>query len=327
MMRDKIKLLKDFSEFSDKCRFCRRGTHLIFECSKFHYMPDKDFLIKKLNFTAAQIRTIHPFRRRERKINSMHENFRVQCACLKFNNHLDEEDDDEDAEIASFDEIEIGKFERRRKSNVKAAARALILKEKNNRFIQDENNDDGNETNHRRISFGKSLSIVTFEQEVINSLFMRLKSKLIKAEEKEVKGKEKTIIYSNTNSLINNNNNLNNNINNLNSRHGTYINNTTIANSVSSNNNSNNNANGNYYINDDGQKSPSKSVQNKPFEKDRIGKSDFMFDYHFDVGADFQWYFPKNNVREVMQLINNSRQKTLYETKRKKFKTRKNNFI
>lgn len=174
MMRDKIKVLKDFSEFGDQCRFCRKGTHLIFECSKFHYTPDKDFLIKKLNFTAAQIRTIHPFRRRERKINSMHENFRIQCACLKFNNHLDEEDDDEEeGEIASNDEIEIGKFERRRKSNVKAAARALILKEKNNRFIQDENNTDVNE-NNRRISFGKSLSIVTFEQEVINFLFMRL---------------------------------------------------------------------------------------------------------------------------------------------------------
>ena len=178
MMRDKIKVLKDFSEFGDKCRFCRKGTHLIFECSKFHYTPDKDFLIKKLNFTAAQIRTIHPFRRRERKINSMHENFRIQCACLKFNNHLDEEDDDEELDFPSNDEIEIGKieigkFERRRKSNVKAAARALILKEKNNRFIQDENNTDVNETN-RRISFGKSLSIVTFEQEVINILFMGL---------------------------------------------------------------------------------------------------------------------------------------------------------
>lgn len=172
MMRDKIKVLKDFSEFGDKCRFCGKGTHLIFECSKFHYMPDRDFLIKKLNFTAAQIRTIHPFRRRDRKMNSMHENFRIQCACLRFNNHLDDEDDEEEVEITSIEDIQMGKFERRRKSNVKAAARALILKEKNNRFIQDDSTTEANEPN-RRISFGKSLSIVTFEQEVTNSLFIR----------------------------------------------------------------------------------------------------------------------------------------------------------
>lgn len=142
--------------------------------------------------------------------------------------------------------------------------------------------------------------------------------------------REKTIIYSNTNSLINNNNNLNNNTNNLNSRHGTYINNTTIANSVNSNSNNSNNNNGNgniYNNNEEGQKSPNKSLQNKSPEKDRMGKFDFMFDYHFDVAADFQWYFPKNNLREIMQLINNTRQKSLYETKRKKFKTRKNNLM
>ena len=49
MMKDKIRILKDFSAFDYKCHFCHKQTHLFFECPKIHYIPDRDFLIKKMN--------------------------------------------------------------------------------------------------------------------------------------------------------------------------------------------------------------------------------------------------------------------------------------
>lgn len=57
MMKDKIKNYRNLQEFQKKCLICHNNVaHLSNECSKIHYIPNKDFLIKRLNYSKPQIR-------------------------------------------------------------------------------------------------------------------------------------------------------------------------------------------------------------------------------------------------------------------------------
>ena len=136
MMKDKIRILKDFSAFDYTCHFCHKQTHLFFECPKIHYIPDRDFLIKKMNFSVAQDRAQHVFRRRTRKINALFQNFKIHLASLKFNNFIEEEDEEEefDSNVNNENEQDLPllspeKFIRGRKSKILSAAQVLVLKE------------------------------------------------------------------------------------------------------------------------------------------------------------------------------------------------------
>lgn len=172
MIRDKMKLYEQFTDLEHLCRFCRKGEHYLRDCTKFHYLPDRDFLIKRMNFSAEQPRAVHPFRRRALKINALNECFKVQCACLKLNNLL--EDEIEEEELSNNENSEAEgirdmpfKFQRKRKSNVRAAARELLLKEKDRKraiSIGDGENGEPSYALQRKISFRKALSIVTFEE-------------------------------------------------------------------------------------------------------------------------------------------------------------------
>ena len=136
MMKDKIRILRDYSAFDYKCNFCHKTTHLFFECPKIHFIPDRDFLIKKMNFSVAQARTHHVFRRRNRKINALFQNFKIHLASLKFNNFIEEEDEEEEFDTNVNNEndqdlpfLSPEKFIRGRKSKIISAAHVLMLKE------------------------------------------------------------------------------------------------------------------------------------------------------------------------------------------------------
>ena len=49
-IKDEIKILRNFEKINEKCNICLKKTHLSNECGKIHYIPEKDFLIKKLNY-------------------------------------------------------------------------------------------------------------------------------------------------------------------------------------------------------------------------------------------------------------------------------------
>lgn len=64
MLRDDI-IFKDNFENIVSCFFCHKSTHLPQNCPRFHFIPDREFLIKKSNFSSPQNRT--PFLRKPRK--------------------------------------------------------------------------------------------------------------------------------------------------------------------------------------------------------------------------------------------------------------------
>lgn len=170
MMKDKIRILKDYSPFDYKCPFCNKAHHLFFECSKLHFVPDRDFLIKKLNFSVAQVRTKPFYRRRTRKINALFQNFNIHLASLKINEIEDDEDED-DIEEEQNDPNKNNqetpsnliekKFIRGRKSKILSAAQTLTVKE-----------------NEKKISYlnRKSQNYLTFEEINDNNEIVKLKT-------------------------------------------------------------------------------------------------------------------------------------------------------
>ena len=56
MMSDEIKNYKKYNCFNYQCCACGKKTHLINECPKINYIPDRQFLIKKLNYFNFQER-------------------------------------------------------------------------------------------------------------------------------------------------------------------------------------------------------------------------------------------------------------------------------
>ncbi len=58
--------------------------------------------------------------------------------------------------------------------------------------------------------------------------------------------------------------------------------------------------------------------------EENLTKSVVIFDSNFDVGMDFQWYFPQNNCKEIIsKLFQMNGLKKNLEKKIKKGKTRK----
>lgn len=68
MIKDKVKTYKMLGDFQNKCyisgaknsRFASEShkIHLSHDCSKIHYIPNKDFLYKKLNYSCDQERAL-----------------------------------------------------------------------------------------------------------------------------------------------------------------------------------------------------------------------------------------------------------------------------
>lgn len=56
MLRDEINFQHNFFTL-ESCHFCHKVYHLPIECPLFHFVPDKDFLTKKLNYSSFQKRS------------------------------------------------------------------------------------------------------------------------------------------------------------------------------------------------------------------------------------------------------------------------------
>ena len=48
-----------------------------------------------------------------------------------------------------------------------------------------------------------------------------------------------------------------------------------------------------------------------------------IFDGNFDIGLDYQWYFPHNNCKEIIAKLQTHESGKIYEKKMKKGKTKK----
>jgi len=83
MIKDQIRLYCDFSQFIP-CPFCLKNSHLPIKCPRLFYIPDGDFLIKKLNYCPVQNRKIFKHFSQKKRFNSLKSLFRFQTSMMKF---------------------------------------------------------------------------------------------------------------------------------------------------------------------------------------------------------------------------------------------------
>ena len=102
MMSDKIKLSQDFSMLLYyKCPLCSKPNHFIDSCSKVHFIPEKNFLISRLNYSKPNVRFEQILNRKLKKSN-----FRIYCSVIRekaldFQKNFEENSDNESGEFQS----------------------------------------------------------------------------------------------------------------------------------------------------------------------------------------------------------------------------------
>lgn len=70
MIRDEIIFSKDYHLLHKKCFSCERYSHMIEECPKLHYIPNKERIIKSLNYSKFQERKF-VLRSNKKKFNAL----------------------------------------------------------------------------------------------------------------------------------------------------------------------------------------------------------------------------------------------------------------
>ena len=86
-------MYKNFDVIHEKCNLCFKKTHLSEECDKIHYIPNKDFLVKKLNYSTFQIRqkkSSNCFRLKKR-INALSNITLIQSNACKYSKNTENE--------------------------------------------------------------------------------------------------------------------------------------------------------------------------------------------------------------------------------------------
>ena len=82
-----------------------KTTHLSNECDKIHYIPDKDFLIKKLNFSKLQQRVKKTFPDKSKKqFNALSNLLIIRSHALKMNKNEEDEFPGSDASLSESNE-------------------------------------------------------------------------------------------------------------------------------------------------------------------------------------------------------------------------------
>lgn len=83
MIKDKIRIYSNYSQFKD-CPYCFKNTHLPQHCPQLFYKPDKDFLIKRLNFCTPQLRGVFQYRHKTKRSNALKRLFLIQADVARF---------------------------------------------------------------------------------------------------------------------------------------------------------------------------------------------------------------------------------------------------
>ncbi len=114
MIRDRIKFYEDYSEFNP-CTFCHKTNHLLLNCPKLFYIPDKDFHIKKFNYSPCQSRkTVTRTFSHKKPLNALNDLAKIQAAMLKYHENVSLDDipeiEDGSLSLKDFDELEESKI-------------------------------------------------------------------------------------------------------------------------------------------------------------------------------------------------------------------------
>lgn len=87
MIKDKVELNNDFSCINKKCFGCRQFSHIIEQCPKVHYVPNKERIIKTHIYPCTHLERSDHKRSKRKKISALkiYKNLKVIAKKTKFN--------------------------------------------------------------------------------------------------------------------------------------------------------------------------------------------------------------------------------------------------
>ena len=92
MMKDKIKFYDSKEIFVKKCPVCFKRDHASDQCTLINYLPDRDFIIKKINFSVMQERARNIKLVRWKKYNALKNRHLTLSKALKVEALAEEND-------------------------------------------------------------------------------------------------------------------------------------------------------------------------------------------------------------------------------------------
>ena len=119
-MRDKLRIYNNFECFDAKCSACGKKEHFAFECPKVHYMPNRDFLIRRLTYSAPQKCAVNPHPPKRRKFSALRNLSLVQIKAERHKHRNNESMESSDCEESLLQSMEQKLFLERKESQVHA---------------------------------------------------------------------------------------------------------------------------------------------------------------------------------------------------------------
>ena len=112
-MRDKMLIYSDLEDLNKKCKACLKRDHNIFNCPEIHYVPRKDFIIRRYLYSEPTIERRFERRRDFKRHNALktvsllHENmfFFFDAIAVRQEEMLNEENSIEEFSESDFNEI------------------------------------------------------------------------------------------------------------------------------------------------------------------------------------------------------------------------------
>lgn len=102
-MRDQVKFSEKYDAFNSKCSICLKKTHLFNNCPLIHYVPEKNFLIKRHIFSAFQKRSKNYNLCKHTKFNALSHLSVIQSQVDK---HIADNNDDDSSVLSLMEEKE-----------------------------------------------------------------------------------------------------------------------------------------------------------------------------------------------------------------------------
>lgn len=107
MMKDQIKSYNIWECFNSKCYSCFKSSHLVDKCPMIQYIPDRDLLIRKFNYSAIQNRNNNPkINIKKKKYNALGHLVATQISAFRISRKI-VFDENENPEQSFSDEDEV----------------------------------------------------------------------------------------------------------------------------------------------------------------------------------------------------------------------------
>ena len=93
MIEDQIKIYNNYQYFNGYCSCCYNKSHLVNDCPKINYVPNKNFIIQRLNYSQCQSRSCNIKIKIKKKFNALFDLPLIKFSANKYSDNFESYND------------------------------------------------------------------------------------------------------------------------------------------------------------------------------------------------------------------------------------------